>query len=121
MTSSLKNNDYPSVLQFLLENDLLFLPPYVFGLVEPVIMALRDEIASLKAGVSEHRTATQRHVRSMEQFMTIKEDVADIKKFTHELRSHKEDSSHIFAGMISEPVPNRSNEHRNIPESIKPV
>ena len=84
-------------------------------------MALRDEIASLNAKVSDHRTAIQRDFRSMEHFVTIKQDVDDTKKFFHELRSHKEDNSLTFAGVVSGPVPSRSNESRHIPEGLSRV
>ena len=63
--------------------------PSRFGPNAPVIMALRDETASLKAEVSEHRTATQHDARLMEHVVTIKQDDDDIKKFNHEIRNQK--------------------------------
>ena len=65
------------------------MPPSGFGPIAPVIMALRDEIASLKADVSEHRTAIQHDARLMEHVVAIKQAVYDIEKFNHELRNQK--------------------------------
>ena len=77
------------------------MPPAGFEIIAPVILALRDEAASLKAEVSEQRTATQRDVCSMEHVVTIKQDVDDIKKFIHELRNHERNSSDKFARIVA--------------------
>ena len=78
-----KNDDNPSVLPTFAAKGFRSMPPAGFEIIAPVMMALRDEIASLKAEVSEQRTATQRDVRSMEHVVTIKQDVDDTKKFIH--------------------------------------
>ena len=94
------------------------MPPAAFEIIAPVMMALRDDIASLKAEVSEQRTATQRDIRSMEHVETKKQGVDDIKKFIHEVRNHELNNSYTFARIVAGPVLNRSFESRRIPERI---
>ena len=55
----------------------------------------------------------------MEHAVEIKQDVDDIKKFIHELCSHKANNSNMFARIVSGPVLNRSNEPKQIPERIR--
>ena len=92
------------------------MPSAGFNIFAPVLMALRDEFASLKAEVSEQHTATQRDVRPMELFVTMKQDVDDFKKFIDELRNPIANNSDTFARIVSGLVSIRSNEYRNIPE-----
>ena len=114
-----KKDDKLSLLPHFAAKGFASLPPTWFNIIAPVLMALRDEIASLKAEVSEQRTATQRDVRSMEHVVTVKYHVDGIKKFIHELPNHKADISDTFARIVSGPVSNRSNEPRHIPERIR--
>ena len=67
-----KKDDNPSVLPTFAAAVFASMPSSGFDIVASVIMALRDEIESLKAEVSKNRTATQRDVRSMEHVVTIK-------------------------------------------------
>ena len=92
--------------------------PAGFEIIAPVMMALRDETASLKPEVSDQRTATQRVVRSMEHAVTFKLDIDDIKKFIHELRNHERSNSDTNARNVAGPVLNRANESRRKPERI---
>ena len=62
--------------------------PFAFNPFAPVLIALIDEIAFLKAEVSEHRKAAQRNVCSIEHVVMIKQDVDNFDKLTHELRNH---------------------------------
>ena len=80
-----KNDDNPSMLPTFAAKGFRSMPPVRFEIIAPVTIALRDENASLKAEVSEQRTAMQRDFRSMEHVVTIKQDVDYIKKFIHEL------------------------------------
>ena len=47
------------------------MPSAGFEIIAPVMMSLRDEIASLKAEVSEQRTGTQRDLCSVEHVVEI--------------------------------------------------
>ena len=95
------------------------MPPCWLGPNTPVIMGPGDEIASSKAEVSKHRNATQREFRLKQHYVTIKQGVEDINKFLHELRSCIGDISRTLHGIVSGPVPNRSNWPENNPERIK--
>ena len=83
-----KKNDNLCLLPTFAAKGFTSMPPAGFEIIAHVMMALRDEIASLKAKVSEQRTATQLDFRSMKHVVKIKQDVDDIKKLIHELRSH---------------------------------
>ena len=95
------------------------MPPAGFEIIAPVMMALRDEIASLKAEISEKRTATQHDVHSFEHVVTIKQDVDYIKKLIHELRKKKSDD--LFAAIASGPASTRANGRGHIPKGISSV
>ena len=67
-----KKDDNHSMLPTFAAKGFRSIHPGGFEITAPVMMTLRDEFASLKAEVSEQRTATQRDVRSMELIVTLK-------------------------------------------------
>ena len=102
-----KKDDSPYVLPTFAAKGFASMPPAGFQIIAPVMMALRDETASLKAEVSNSvRLATQRDVRSMEHVVALKQDVDDVKNFIHELRNHEQNNFDSFDRIVSECVMN---------------
>ena len=63
------------------------MPPANFEIIAPVMMTLRDEVSHLRFELSELRKATEKDQKSFEAVSTVKQDVADIKKLLHSLRT----------------------------------
>ena len=70
-----KKDDNPSRLPTFAAKRFASKQPSGFDIIALVVMESRDGITSLKAEVSEHRTTTQRDVRSVKHVLTIKHDV----------------------------------------------
>ena len=70
-------------------------PPSNFEIIAPVIMTLRDEVSHLRIELSELRKATEKDQKSFETVSTVKQDVADIKKTLHSLRTRNMLREHV--------------------------
>lgn len=56
------------------------LPPLNFEVIASVICSMRDEISTIRLELSQVRESNQKDLKSMDDVISIKQDVADIKK-----------------------------------------
>ena len=69
------------------------MPTKSFEAIAPMLLALREEVSALRLEVNGTRKATQMEYKSLQQVVNIAQDISEVKRRIHDVRSSNSTST----------------------------